>query len=56
MTERFAPAQGVVTRLIEAAWMDGCRTGLFAGLLAGLIVGLLIGYYLGRDNCRGTLA
>ncbi len=33
---------GEVARLIELAWYDGLRTGLFAGALVGLVAGVLI--------------
>lgn len=40
-----------LTRLIEVAWYDGARTGLFAGVVAGLVVGLLVGAIL-RGGAR----
>lgn len=44
------PPASVITQALQAAWLDGARTGLGAGLLVGLLVGAVLGYLLGRDR------
>lgn len=41
--ETLSSIKLIETKLIELAWHDGARSGLFMGLLVGLVVGMLVG-------------